>query len=159
MGVVQLLHLHPLTLEDILTQEPREKLELFPKLGYYLVVFRAIESEKSRNRRRLMGTLTSHDGRDELRDEGILEAVTVYLVVFREGICSVSGNTAVPNQTLNSLSSISQTSLVCFDLVDHIHRETERYIPDHTDAIRSKIISLSTSATITMSAGWSSFYM
>ncbi|KAI0348595.1 hypothetical protein BDW22DRAFT_1320909 [Trametopsis cervina] len=84
----KLLHLHPLTLEDILTQEPREKLELFPKLGYYLVVFRAIESEKTRNRRRLMGTLTSHDGRDELREEGIVGDVNVYLVVFREGICS-----------------------------------------------------------------------
>lgn len=70
-------------------QEPREKLELFPKLGYYLVVFRAIESEKSRNRRRMIGTLPSTDGRDEFRDEGILEPVNVYLVVFREGICTV----------------------------------------------------------------------
>lgn len=73
-----------------MTQEPREKLELFPKLGYYLVVFRAIESEKARNRRRLMGTLTSADGgKDELKDEGIVGDVSVYLVVFREGICSV----------------------------------------------------------------------
>lgn len=89
---IQLLHLHPLTLEDILMQEPREKLELFPKLGYYLVVFRAIESEKARNRRRLMTTMTTADGKDELQDEGIVGDVNVYLVVFREGICSVSSN-------------------------------------------------------------------
>ncbi|KAI0692787.1 hypothetical protein BC835DRAFT_1277026 [Cytidiella melzeri] len=87
-AIGKLLHLHPLTLEDILMQEPREKLELFPKLGYYLVVFRAIESEKSRNRRRLMGTQTGQEGRGELRDEGFLEGVNVYLVVFKEGICS-----------------------------------------------------------------------
>ena len=70
-------------------QEPREKFEFFPKLGYYLVVFRAIEGEKARNRRRLMGTVTNADGKDEVKDEGIIGDVNVYLVVFREGICSV----------------------------------------------------------------------
>jgi magnesium transporter len=84
---LKLLHIHPLTLEDILQQEPREKLELFPKLGYYFVVFRAIESHK----------IWLNAGRDQARDpyiskneEGLVSEVYVYLVVFKDGICSVS---------------------------------------------------------------------
>lgn len=41
--ITQLLNLHPLTLEDVLQQDPREKLDVFDKLGYYFVVFRAID--------------------------------------------------------------------------------------------------------------------
>ena len=77
------MHLHPLTLEDILQQDPREKLELFPKLGYYFISFRAIESRKTRERRRAQA-------KDDLQDESIVGEVNVYLVVFREGVCSVS---------------------------------------------------------------------
>ncbi|KAI0094857.1 hypothetical protein BDY19DRAFT_914959 [Irpex rosettiformis] len=115
-AIGKLLHLHPLTLEDILVQESREKLELFPKLGYYLVVFRAIESEKSRHRRRLIGTLNSNDTRDELRDEGILEAVNVYLVVFKEGICTfhfsdISDHTDVVRNKIQSLTESAMTTM------------------------------------------------
>ncbi|WFC94301.1 hypothetical protein MBRA1_000930 [Malassezia brasiliensis] len=35
--------LHPLTVEDILKQEPREKVETFDRLGYYFVVIRALD--------------------------------------------------------------------------------------------------------------------
>ena len=80
------MHLHPLTLEDILTQDPREKLELFPRLGYYFISFRAIESQKARERVR---NLLSEDDANAL-DESILAEVNMYLVVFREGILSVS---------------------------------------------------------------------
>ena len=78
-----------MTLEDILQQDPREKLELFPKLGYYFVVFRAIESQATRDKRRLMSTIAT-DAAPTVTDEGIVGEVNVYLVVFREGICSVS---------------------------------------------------------------------
>ncbi|PCH33689.1 hypothetical protein WOLCODRAFT_112303 [Wolfiporia cocos MD-104 SS10] len=80
-AIGKLLHLHPLTLEDILQQDPREKLELFPKLGYYFVVFRAIETQKTRERLRAMRVGSNID-------EGIVGEVNVYMVVFREGICS-----------------------------------------------------------------------
>jgi magnesium transporter len=83
--VSQLLHLHPLTLEDILQQDPREKLELFPRLGYYFVSFRAIESQATRERFRRYNTT---DVYNEYRDD--VGEVNIYLVVFREGICSVS---------------------------------------------------------------------
>jgi magnesium transporter len=86
---VQLLHLHPLTLEDILQQEPREKLELFPRLGYYFVSFRAIESQATRERFRRFNTTEIYH--NECRDDrGAVGEVSIYLVVFREGVCSVS---------------------------------------------------------------------
>lgn len=37
------LPLHPLTIEDILQQEPREKVEHFDRLGYQFIVFRALD--------------------------------------------------------------------------------------------------------------------
>ena len=67
-------------------RETREKLELFPKLGYYFVVFRAIESQKSRQRR----LLTDLSVNPSLTESSIIAEVSVYLVVFREGIVSVS---------------------------------------------------------------------
>ncbi|EEB95815.1 hypothetical protein MPER_05158, partial [Moniliophthora perniciosa FA553] len=83
----RLLHLHPLTLEDILQQEPREKLEIFPKLGYSFISFKAFES------RDLRETVTRHPNEsfDTLNDsddnEGLLRETNVYLITFNEGIC------------------------------------------------------------------------
>ncbi|EIW64600.1 uncharacterized protein TRAVEDRAFT_139598 [Trametes versicolor FP-101664 SS1] len=85
-AIGKLLHLHPLTLEDILTQDPREKLELFPKLGYYFISFRAIESQKTRERVRNL--LSVDDAALRQTDEGVVGEVNVYLIIFREGICS-----------------------------------------------------------------------
>lgn len=39
----QLIPLHPLTIEDILAQETREKIESHEALGYYFVAFRALD--------------------------------------------------------------------------------------------------------------------
>lgn len=86
----QLLHLHPLTLEDILQQDPREKLELFPRLGYYFVSFRAIESQATRERFRRLRAVDV-DYNEYMDDGGVVGEVNVYLVVFREGVVSVSG--------------------------------------------------------------------
>ncbi|BEJ08924.1 hypothetical protein CcaverHIS641_0510180 [Cutaneotrichosporon cavernicola] len=41
----ELLSLHPLTLEDVLHQDPREKLDTFDALGYYFVVVRALDEQ------------------------------------------------------------------------------------------------------------------
>jgi magnesium transporter len=57
---------HPLTREDICTQESREKVELFKK--YYFVSFRSFNQDKD--------------------SEEFLEPVNVYAVVFRNGILS-----------------------------------------------------------------------
>ena len=61
--------IHPLTNEDILTQEAREKVELFPQ--YYFVCFRTFYQVDK----------TSED---------FLEPVNIYIVVFREGVLSFS---------------------------------------------------------------------
>ncbi|KAF9237322.1 hypothetical protein BU15DRAFT_48851 [Melanogaster broomeanus] len=85
-SIGKLLHLHPLTLEDILQQDTREKLELFPKLGYHFIVFRAIESAATRGRFKEQ----SHaEGDDYQVDDGLIGEANVYLVVFREGVCTV----------------------------------------------------------------------
>jgi Mg2+ and Co2+ transporter CorA len=41
----ELLGLHPLTLEDVLHQDPREKFEMYSKLGYYFIVVRALDEQ------------------------------------------------------------------------------------------------------------------
>lgn len=40
---LQLLGLHPLTLEDVLQQDPREKMDIFEGLGYYFICARALD--------------------------------------------------------------------------------------------------------------------
>ncbi|KAF3220722.1 CorA metal ion transporter [Orbilia oligospora] len=56
--------IHPLTAEDILMQEPREKVELFR--NYYLVSYRTFEQDPT--------------------DEDYMEPVNFYIVVFRTGV-------------------------------------------------------------------------
>lgn len=58
--------IHPLTAEDILMQEAREKVELFR--NYYLVSYRTFEQD--------------------MHSEDFLEPVNMYVVVFREGVIS-----------------------------------------------------------------------
>ncbi|KAL8966040.1 MAG: hypothetical protein Q9183_003551 [Haloplaca sp. 2 TL-2023] len=58
--------IHPLTAEDILMQEAREKVELFRH--YYFVNYRTFEQDTS--------------------SENYLEPVNMYVVVFREGVIS-----------------------------------------------------------------------
>lgn len=58
--------IHPLTAEDILMQEAREKVELFPK--YYFVNYRTFEQD--------------------MNSEDYLEPVNMYVVVFPEGVIS-----------------------------------------------------------------------
>ncbi|KAL9615241.1 MAG: hypothetical protein Q9167_000335 [Letrouitia subvulpina] len=58
--------IHPLTAEDIMMQEAREKVELFR--NYYFVNYRTFEQDT--------------------RSENFLEPVNMYVVVFREGVIS-----------------------------------------------------------------------
>ncbi|GMK53933.1 hypothetical protein CspeluHIS016_0105190 [Cutaneotrichosporon spelunceum] len=41
----ELLSIHPLTLEDVLHQDPREKLDTFDALGYYFIAVRALDEQ------------------------------------------------------------------------------------------------------------------
>lgn len=129
-----MLHLHPLTLEDILQKERREKLELFQRLGYYFISFRAVgtrsrSSNDDDNDSNYKGQSGSPGHEDDKKlgrgfglgldaGGGLLEA-NIYLVVFREGIVSF-----------------------------HFHDVTE-----HIDRVRSRILLLSNVLANT-SADW-----
>ena len=76
---------HPLTREDICTQESREKVELFKK--YYFISFRSFNQDKE--------------------SEGFLEPVNVYAVVFRNGLLSFSFGNKNPH-TGNVLKRIGK---------------------------------------------------
>jgi magnesium transporter len=68
-GICRAFGIHPLTVEDITTQETREKIELFP--SYYFACFRSF------------ATVDDGDGQE-------YEPFYVYVVVFREGTLSFS---------------------------------------------------------------------
>ena len=82
----QLLQLHPLTLEDILQKESREKFELFPRLGYYFIVFRAVERPQQDLALSEDEGCSSDDDGAEVTE--VLDVANVYFVVFKEGICT-----------------------------------------------------------------------
>ncbi|WFD30288.1 hypothetical protein MSPP1_001305 [Malassezia sp. CBS 17886] len=111
----QLFPLHPLTVEDILKQEQREKVESFGELGYYFVVIRALDehyfrftstttggdaeamSEKDAARAEEVATPSTTNvqletARDETSKEGLeglgAGTVSLYLVVFAHGVIS-----------------------------------------------------------------------
>ena len=83
------MHIHPLTLEDILQQDPREKMELFAKLGYYFISFRIIQSAAVTQpvHQRNFSDADIHQD-----DAGALREANIYLVVFKEGICTVGSH-------------------------------------------------------------------
>jgi magnesium transporter len=81
----KLLHIHPLTLEDILQQDPREKMELFSKLGYYFISFRTIQNAAVTQ---LDHQGISSDDDSYKADDGALRETNIYVVVFKEGICT-----------------------------------------------------------------------
>lgn len=65
----EVFSIHPLTAEDILMEETREKIELFK--SYYFVCFRSFEQDQY--------------------SPTYLEPINMYIIVFREGILSVCG--------------------------------------------------------------------
>ncbi|KAG2159816.1 uncharacterized protein EDB93DRAFT_18058 [Suillus bovinus] len=84
-AIGKLLHIHPLTLEDILQQDPREKMELFSRLGYYFISFRTIQNAAV-TQPNYQGT--SSDDDVYKADDGALREANIYVVVFKEGICT-----------------------------------------------------------------------
>lgn len=68
-GICKAFGIHPLTIEDIITQEAREKIELFP--SYYFACFRSFS------------VVEEEDGKE-------FEPFNTYVIVFREGTLSFS---------------------------------------------------------------------
>lgn len=97
--------IHPLTAEDILTQESREKVELFKQ--YYFVCFRTFyQMDKS--------------------SERFLEPVNLYMVVFRDGVITFSftenphaANVRKRIGKLRDYVSLS-SDWICYAMIDDI---------------------------------------
>ncbi|KAK8179603.1 cora family metal ion transporter [Phyllosticta citribraziliensis] len=118
---------HPLTREDILTQEAREKVELFKQ--YYFICFRSFfQVDKA--------------------SEDFLEPVNVYAVVFREGLLTF---TFAPNPhasnvrkrigRLKDYISLS-ADWICYALIDDIvdsFGPVIRDIEHETDGIEDQV--------------------
>ncbi|KAI1757464.1 hypothetical protein F4782DRAFT_130636 [Xylaria castorea] len=96
---------HPLTIEDITTQEAREKIEIFP--SYYFASFRSFN------------VVQDEDGPD-------YEPFNIYVIVWREGTLSFSFQpnshaTQVRKRIVNLKEYVSLSSdWICYALIDNI---------------------------------------
>ncbi|EKG16102.1 Mg2+ transporter protein CorA-like/Zinc transport protein ZntB [Macrophomina phaseolina MS6] len=126
-AICKAFNVHPLTREDILTQEAREKVELFR--SYYFVCFRSFYQM-------------------DKESEDFMEPVNVYAVVFREGLLTF---TFAPNphasnvrkriSRLKDYISLS-ADWVCYALIDDIvdsFGPVIRDIEHETDAIEDQV--------------------
>ncbi|KAL8715985.1 MAG: hypothetical protein Q9220_000652 [cf. Caloplaca sp. 1 TL-2023] len=121
--------IHPLTAEDIMMQEAREKVELFRH--YYFVNYRTFEQDTS--------------------SENYLEPVNMYVVVFREGVISfhdsMTPHAANVRRRIRQLKDylILSSDWISYAIIDDI---TDVFAPliqtieDEVDAIDDKILQL-----------------
>lgn len=90
--------IHPLTAEDIIEQEPREKVELFR--NYYFVNYRTFDQDTS--------------------SEDYLEPVNMYVVVFREGIISFHfSQTPHPNNVRRRIRQLKEYLILSADWISY----------------------------------------
>ncbi|KAK7213801.1 hypothetical protein V2G26_020979 [Clonostachys chloroleuca] len=126
-GLCQAFGIHPLTVEDIITREAREKIELVS--SYYFASFQSFHTVKSG---------------ENLEYEGF----NIYVIVFREGVLSFS---FLPNPhatsvrrkitTLKEYISLS-SDWICYALIDNIVdnfgpviRQLEREVDSIDDSV------------------------
>ena len=121
--------IHPLTAEDILVQEAREKVELFR--NYYFVNYRTFEQDTS--------------------SDDYLEPVNMYVVVFREGVISfhfsMTPHPANVRRRIRQLKEyvIMSSDWISYALIDDI---TDVFAPliqsieDEVDGIDDAILKL-----------------
>ncbi|KAK3322333.1 hypothetical protein B0H66DRAFT_531677 [Apodospora peruviana] len=106
-AVCRAFGIHPLTIEDITTQESREKIELFP--SYYFACFRSFYLEV-----------------DEETQEKEYVPFNIYVVVFREGTLSFSySNNSHANHVRTRITMLKDyvalsSDWICYALIDDI---------------------------------------
>ncbi|KAK0531779.1 hypothetical protein OC834_002832 [Tilletia horrida] len=123
----KLFPLHPLTVEDILQQDPREKVEVFEKLGYYFITIRAIDetyfrmnADDAEDGKPRINLLSGVPGKDGI--EGVsVGAVNLYLVVFSHGLITFHFEEMSKHTTrvLKRLMDLSQTMDFTADWIAH----------------------------------------
>jgi magnesium transporter len=126
--------IHPLTAEDIMMQEAREKVELFR--NYYFVNYRTFEQD--------------------MNNEDFLEPVNMYVVVFREGVISfhfsMTPHPANVRRRIRQLKDylILSSDWISYAIIDDI---TDVFAPliqsieDEVDDIDDAILKLHSPAT------------
>ncbi|KOS16643.1 putative metal ion transporter [Escovopsis weberi] len=104
-GICKAFGIHPLTIEDIVTQEAREKIELFP--SYYFACFRSFN------------VVEETDGKE-------YEPFNIYVLVFREGTLSFSfapnSHASEVRKRITALKDYVSLSSdwICYAIVDNI---------------------------------------
>ncbi|KAJ7071066.1 hypothetical protein C8F01DRAFT_413176 [Mycena amicta] len=131
-AIGKLLHLHPLTLEDILVQDEREKLEHFDRLGYYVVSVKAIKS---------------WDDKDWGQgDHGSVAESNVYLTVFREGICcfNFSDVSEHTDRVRNRLLQVDSVASMSSDWIAHgiLDSIVDSFFPFLTNGLEKEVMSI-----------------
>ncbi|CAN8096883.1 unnamed protein product [Discula destructiva] len=105
-GICKAFGIHPLTVEDIVTQEAREKIELFK--SYYFANFRSYRA------------VLDEDGNREY------EPFNLFVIVFREGIISFSHNlNAHASEVRKRISQLKDyvdlsSDWICYAIIDNI---------------------------------------
>ncbi|KAF4506408.1 hypothetical protein G6O67_006498 [Ophiocordyceps sinensis] len=104
-GICKAFGVHPLTIEDIITQEAREKIELFP--SYYFACFRSFN------------VVEEPDGVE-------YEPFNIYVLVFREGTLSFSfAPNSHASQVRKRITALKEyvslsSDWICYALIDNI---------------------------------------
>ncbi|KAK5624581.1 hypothetical protein RRF57_000297 [Xylaria bambusicola] len=124
--------IHPLTSEDIMLQEQREKVELFRH--YYFVNYRSFDQDAN--------------------SENYLEPVNMYVVVFREGVLSFHfSQTPHPANVRRRIRQLKDFMMLSSDWISYaiIDDITDVYLPliqnieEEVDDIDDKILQLHSS--------------
>ena len=121
--------IHPLTAEDVMMREQREKVELFR--NYYFVTYRSFEQDAN--------------------DEDYLEPVSIYVVVFRDGVISFHfSQTPHPANVRRRIRQLKDYLLLTTDWISYaiIDDITDSYFPlieqveEEVDSIDEAILRL-----------------
>ncbi|PSR83305.1 magnesium transporter ALR2 [Coniella lustricola] len=105
-GICKAFGVHPLTVEDIITQEAREKIELFR--SYYFAIFRSYTA------------VLDEDGEREF------EPFNMFVIVFRQGMVTFSHNlNPVASMVRERISSLKDyvdlsSDWICYAIIDNI---------------------------------------
>ncbi|XDG07033.1 hypothetical protein ABKA04_006648 [Annulohypoxylon sp. FPYF3050] len=130
--------IHPLTSEDIMLQEQREKVELFRH--YYFVNYRSFDQDAE--------------------SENHLEPVNMYVVVFREGVISFHfSQTPHPANVRRRVRQLKDFMILSADWISYaiIDDITDVYLPliqtieDEVDAIDDRILQLHSDPSLSSS--------
>ncbi|TIB40169.1 hypothetical protein E3P86_00801 [Wallemia ichthyophaga] len=132
-SLTKIFPLHPLTQEDILQQDTREKLETFSGLGYTLIVFRGVDeryfrlSDPSPGQTRKADDSVEHPSPDLLSDDTVHDNIAKKRMRIVEGVGGKEGVEGVGVGGINVYLLIFEKGVISFHF-DNIATHTDRVI-------------------------------